>query len=289
MTPLFRRQRWPLLAILTLAICFLLYRSPQVSIAKHLPRRPLPAPNLHPGIPKPANSTYTRTLVIPKTSTEDVSWAQGLLSTDPHLTLAVYDVSHPSSPASGLHAIPQNKGHEVMTYLTHIITHYNNLSDITIFMHAHAIAWHNNDLLLSSSAALVSHLSSPHVVRAGYVNLRCHQDPGCPAHIHTSGNRKPGEAGRQDGEDDANRPEVAIFAQEYFAKRKEAREIDKSLAEKKEKGQKISEAEEKRLRGRIDMLTTEMEVLRKEAMERGKDPRNRAKEAGRLWKEGDGF
>lgn len=448
MTPLFRRQRWPLLAVLALAICFLLYRStpsinrqvppigntqpvppereglydtelrkthgaaqslPQPSpgsantvtnldsddLDAFIPPAHLPAtgtsppslfphPTYTPGIPKPSNSTYTRTLVIPKTDTEDVSWARGLLAADPHLTVAVYDVSHPTSPSDGLHAIPQNKGHEVMTYLTHIITHYHNLSDITLFMHAHAIAWHNNDLLLSSSAAIVSHLSSPHVVRQGYFNLRCHQDPGCPAHIHTSGNRKPGQPGRQDGEDDANRPEVRIFAQvwkeilpgerlpevlsqpccaqfavsreriralplaryeffrewllntkvedrlsgrvweyiwqfiwmgvaelcpvesvcycdgygvcfggedkyqEYFKKRKEAREIDKSLAEKKEGG-KLMEAGEKMLRGRIDLLTTEMEVLRKEAMERGEDPRNRAKEAGRPWKEGDGF
>ena len=40
---------------------------------------------------------------------------------------------------------------------------------------------------------------------------------------------------------------------------------------------------------RIEVLKAEMKTLRDEAFVRGGDPRQRALEAGRLWKEGDGY
>lgn len=71
-----------------------------------------------------------------------------------------------------------------MVYLTYIIDHYDRLSSITMFMHAHLITWHNNDLLDSDSSKMVKYLNSGRVIREGYMNMRCHLDPGCPAHIH---------------------------------------------------------------------------------------------------------
>ncbi|GAB7349620.1 hypothetical protein MBLNU459_g0303t2 [Dothideomycetes sp. NU459] len=70
-----------------------------------------------------------------------------------------------------------------MIYLTYIIDHYANLSDITIFIHAEQSAWHNNDLFDYDMARMVSALSPAHVTRAGYFNLRCHPESGCPDHI----------------------------------------------------------------------------------------------------------
>lgn len=38
-----------------------------------------------------------------------------------------------------------------------------------------------------------------------------------------------------------------------------------------------------------DALNAELDRLKQEAYKRGEDPRNRALECGRPWKEGDGF
>ena len=92
-------------------------------------------------------------------------------------------------PTADYH-VPKNKGHEAMVYLTYIIDHYDEidapLADVSLFMHAHKLTWHNNDLLDSSSVNIVKHLQVPKVLRDGYFNLRCHLDPGCPAHLHPS-------------------------------------------------------------------------------------------------------
>lgn len=69
-------------------------------------------------------------------------------------------------------------------YLSYIIDYYEHLPDVSIFMHAHRYAWHNNELLNTDAAAMVRALSPERVTREGYMNLRCHWDPGCPAWLH---------------------------------------------------------------------------------------------------------
>lgn len=73
-----------------------------------------------------------------------------------------------------------------MTYLTYIIEHYHALPDIVIFTHAHASAWHNNDLQLASTPMMLLELNYRRVARHGFMNLRCHWHPGCPAWISTN-------------------------------------------------------------------------------------------------------
>jgi hypothetical protein len=34
------------------------------------------------------------------------------------------------------------------------------------------------------AALMVQHLQNDYFIRTGYMNLRCHQDPGYPDHIH---------------------------------------------------------------------------------------------------------
>lgn len=144
-----------------------------------------------PGIAKPAGESYTRALIIPHTSTEDISWLSLLNSTAfPDLTIYPYVVNPPPASASDPHPTsphslrsPKNKGHEVMVYLTFLIDHYDALPDVSIFMHSHRHAWHNNDLLGFDALQHISRLSTPHVIRQGYFNLRCQWDPGCPTWI----------------------------------------------------------------------------------------------------------
>jgi len=126
-----------------------------------------------------------------------VDWIEEQLGSEPLLETAVYTVDAPTSP----YIVPQSKGHEVMPYLTYIITHYYNLSDVTLFIHAHAVTWHNKDLLDPSAAQMVRALSPPKVVRDGYFNLRCRQEPGCPHHIYPF----------RENDDAVNKPEIVIF------------------------------------------------------------------------------
>jgi hypothetical protein len=136
------------------------------------------------GETKAPGSNYTRTLVLASTQEEDTTWVEAELADmlQPHgqLSHAIYVVNNKSAP---LHT-PKNKGHEVMVYLTYIIDSYDDLPDISIFMHAHRFAWHNNQLLGTDAAEMVRRLSPEHVTRLGYMNLRCHWDPGCPDWLH---------------------------------------------------------------------------------------------------------
>ena len=71
-----------------------------------------------------------------------------------------------------------------LRYLTYIIHNYNHLSDVTIFLHGHQFAWHNEYVFGYDSARMVQNLSLEHVLRVGYANLRCTLEPGCPEHLH---------------------------------------------------------------------------------------------------------
>ena len=96
------------------------------------------------------------------------------------LATAIYVADDPSAL---LHP-PKNKGNEAMIYLTYIIDHYDTLPDVSIFMHSHRYAWHNNDILNNDAYEMITRLSNERVTREGYMNLRCHWNPGCPAWIH---------------------------------------------------------------------------------------------------------
>ncbi|TIA32884.1 hypothetical protein D6C78_07926 [Aureobasidium pullulans] len=126
-----------------------------------------------------SESPHSRLLVTASTVNEDTSWVEKELGNEHGLSTRIYVTDNASSDYS----VPLNKGHEAMVYLTYIIDEYRDLSDITLFVHAHQFAWHNNDLLNRDMAEMVRRLSPDYVVRNGYINLRCHHDPGCPSHI----------------------------------------------------------------------------------------------------------
>jgi len=71
-----------------------------------------------------------------------------------------------------------------MVYLTYLIDHYDDLPDTILFFHSHRYAWHNNILMGLDSAQAIKRLNDARVARMGYMNTRCHQDPGCPDWIH---------------------------------------------------------------------------------------------------------
>ncbi|KAF1931757.1 uncharacterized protein M421DRAFT_417514 [Didymella exigua CBS 183.55] len=129
------------------------------------------------GVPKPAGTNYTFKIVVPKTTKEDLAWMQEEI---PHAPLVIYEVDNEKAE----HKVPKNKGREAMVYLSYIIDHYDDLPDTTLFMHAHRHAWHNNQLMGLDAAQIVDRLNHDRVARLGYMNVRCHHDPGCPDWIH---------------------------------------------------------------------------------------------------------
>ncbi|KAJ6104978.1 hypothetical protein N7486_003667 [Penicillium sp. IBT 16267x] len=136
-----------------------------------------PQPNFVPGIPKPPGVEYSKRLVVPRTKTEDVSWIDTEL---PDWDTAIYVANDPHAP---LHP-PSNKGHEVMVYLTYVIDYYDDLSDISVFIHSHQNAWHNDEIFGGDTAEMLRRLNLARVTREGYMNLRCGMAPGCPAWMH---------------------------------------------------------------------------------------------------------
>lgn len=116
-------------------------------------------------------------MVVPHMSTENISWIDDQL---PGLGTVRYTANDVLAP----HHPPINKGHEVMVYLSFILEHYENLPDVVLFMHSHRYSHHNSELLDFDAVQMVKRLSSAHVVRHGYVNMRCDWSPGCPEWLH---------------------------------------------------------------------------------------------------------
>ncbi|EEQ90995.1 uncharacterized protein BDCG_06115 [Blastomyces dermatitidis ER-3] len=76
--------------------------------------------------------------------------------------------------------IPRNKGREAMVYLTYMIDHYDDHPNDTavLFLHADQNQWHNDDEKYDGKRML-ERFNLQHLVREGYVNMRCHPYPGC--------------------------------------------------------------------------------------------------------------
>jgi hypothetical protein len=344
-----------------------------------------PKLNFKPGSTLSPGHNYTSVLVIAKTKEENIDWMDEHL---PDQEKAVYVADDPTAP---LHP-PKNKGHEVMVYLTWIIDNYDNLPDVAMFMHAHQLTWHNDDLLNNDAALLVQRLSRPRVWREGYVNMRCGWYPGCPDWMH------PGETELNEYKQEEvliaktwseifpldevpsvlGQPCCSQFAlsreriqakphaqyvwyrdwlfntklpdhlsgrvweyiwqfaftgsniycpkehvcfcdqfgscfggenayKDYTALRSELSDRERDLRDWEDKGKAREEAEkagdlekleklekpeagkDQEFRREIDRLRPVVDGLKHDAEERGKDPRNRALEAGREWNEGDGF
>ncbi|KAI1615453.1 hypothetical protein EDD36DRAFT_432867 [Exophiala viscosa] len=130
-----------------------------------------------------------KVVVVAKTPRESVSWFSKHL---PTWQTAIYHMNETDVDPTGL-KVPADKGHEAMAYLTFIIDHYDTLPSTVAFMHAHHKgAWHT-DTPNSDSVFLLRDLRLDFVQQQGYVNLRCQQNPGCPAECQTN---------RDDGRED---------------------------------------------------------------------------------------
>jgi hypothetical protein len=154
---------------------------PQITEARLLPySEKEPAPTSHyleAGSTKPHGEPYSQNLVMAKLRKEDISW---LYSRFPDTNTTIYVVDDDPENLQ----IPKNKGRESMVYLTYMIDNYDQLPDITIFIHPHQFAWHNSDLQGQNFLTMLEMLNPAHVARVGYMPLRCQHYPGCPNWLH---------------------------------------------------------------------------------------------------------
>ena len=75
-----------------------------------------------------------------------------------------------------------NKGREGNAYLNYIMEAYDDLRDVTVFIHAHRSgnsSWHTDAPGHDNVVSLKS-LQLDYVLQNGYANLRCRHKPGCP-------------------------------------------------------------------------------------------------------------
>ncbi len=136
------------------------------------------------------SDNYTTTLVVGRLNKEvwGVQWIHDEL---PNLTSkAIYIVDDPGAP----YHLNENNGRESMVYLTYIIDHYDELNDVTIFLHSSRDAWHNNVLFRQDSVPMVNNLRPQWVIEKGYFNTRCELYPGCPDWILFNANKTVSDA-----------------------------------------------------------------------------------------------
>ncbi|GAM85486.1 hypothetical protein ANO11243_034930 [Dothideomycetidae sp. 11243] len=122
--------------------------------------------------PKAPGEKYTRGLAMARLSNEDVGWID-------EAGLDVEQYVYVVDDRQARFSTPANKGNEAMAYLTYIIDHYDTLPDITLFMHSHRYADHNDAMLNRDAVEVIRRLDSEHVMREGYVNLNCARWEDC--------------------------------------------------------------------------------------------------------------
>ncbi|KAL2176423.1 uncharacterized protein P884DRAFT_203114 [Thermothelomyces heterothallicus CBS 202.75] len=129
-------------------------------------------------------------IVVASLRSEDTSWVHRHL---PDWSRSVYVVDEPTAKLT----VPKNKGREAMVYLSHIIDNYDNLTPVTVFMHASRFAWHNDDPDYDALPTL-RNLNLSYVRSSGYANLRCIWILGCPVEIAPHADAAPaGDGGRK--------------------------------------------------------------------------------------------
>ncbi|KAI2605833.1 uncharacterized protein GGS25DRAFT_358154 [Hypoxylon fragiforme] len=127
------------------------------------------------------NENPTVNLVMATLRKDDISWVDNI--TIPNLNVIRY-IS--DSTDAEFHPPVPKKGREAMIYLTYLHDYYDNLPDISIFIHADETPWHMESALNSSVAFALSHLDLQQVLHQKYFNLRVSWQNACPDWINTT-------------------------------------------------------------------------------------------------------
>lgn len=130
---------------------------------------------------KSTTQAITKDVVIAATTSSNLAWLSELHPEEwtPYIYLTNATPSQVSATENA-YTVPMNKGNEAMAYLTHIIDHYDNLADVTVFHHDHYTSWHQD----FTSPTELHLLRASHILNTGYVSLRCPKSktPSCSDH-----------------------------------------------------------------------------------------------------------
>lgn len=92
---------------------------------------------------------------------EDLSWTNNLKY--PYIVISRSGIDRDVVP---------NRGNEAGSYLEYIINNYDNLSDVTVFVHGHRRHWHNN--------CFVDEYINECKFEHDYYNINTHNSARCP-------------------------------------------------------------------------------------------------------------
>lgn len=119
-------------------------------------------------------------LVLSTLSFSDFSWTTSL--SIQNYQVVPYMVDNQNAQ----YHTPANQGNEAMGYLTYMYEFYDNLPNISIFLHGQDYAWHIDGALQYSTANALNRLDLTEVLRRKYMNLRISWDNACPNWMNTS-------------------------------------------------------------------------------------------------------
>lgn len=130
--------------------------------------------------PKRSNTDPTVNLVVASVAKDDISWTSHVSIPNMAVVRYVSDdpaaAYHPSKPV----------GRESLMYFTYMHDFYDELPDISIFVHADETPWHVEPILRGNLSHALSRLDLEHVKQRKYVNLRVSWVNACPDWINTT-------------------------------------------------------------------------------------------------------
>ncbi|CAK4032266.1 Hypothetical predicted protein [Lecanosticta acicola] len=130
--------------------------------------------------PEAQISNISINLVVATLAADDISWTSTLPI--PNLNIIRYESD---SPFASFHP-PVARGREALIYHTYLHDFYDDLPDISIFIHSHENPWHVDPALRQSMTFALSQLDVHQVMRKQYFNLRVSWKDACPAWINTT-------------------------------------------------------------------------------------------------------
>ncbi|KAK0108566.1 hypothetical protein ONS95_003364 [Cadophora gregata] len=119
-------------------------------------------------------------LVLSTLSSNDYSWTENLGIHDYQVIPYMADDQHAK------YHTPANQGNEAMGYLTYMHDFYDELPDISIFLHGQDWAWHVDGVLQYRTSETLNRLDLTEVLRRKYMSLRVSWYNACPNWINTS-------------------------------------------------------------------------------------------------------
>ncbi|TKA29805.1 hypothetical protein B0A50_03169 [Salinomyces thailandicus] len=127
-----------------------------------------------------AGNNISVNLVVASVAADNLAWTSHFPNSNINLIRYISD-----DPTAPYHP-PAPKGREALMYLTYLNDFYDDLPDLSIFIHADEIQWHIEGTLLRNLSFALTQLDFQQVLDREYFNLRATWRAACPAWINTT-------------------------------------------------------------------------------------------------------